>query len=128
MKTDRREFLKYGLITSSVFFGGIYGVRQFKTSHKRAIGYTGQWVNQSERGHQLREAIKQTPASSIKIPILIVGGGMTGLLTGYYLKRAGIANFKILEMSTSAGGNSSFGQNSVSKFPWGAHYIPLPNT
>lgn len=127
MKTDRREFLKYGLITSSVFFGGIYGVKQFKKYNKHTIGYTGQWVNQSDRGHQLREAFKQTPTASIKIPTLIVGGGMTGLLTGYYLKRAGIDNFKILEMSSSAGGNSSYGQNEVSKFPWGAHYIPLPN-
>lgn len=127
MKTDRREFIKYGLITSSVFFGGIYGIKQFKKYHKHTIGYTGQWVNQSDRGHQLREAFKQSPTASIKIPTLIVGGGMTGLLTGYYLKRAGFDNFKILEMSSSAGGNSSYGQNEVSKFPWGAHYIPLPN-
>ena len=127
MKTDRREFIKYGLITSSVFFSGIYGIKQFKKYHKHTIGYTGQWVNQSDRGHQLREAFKLSPTASIKIPTLIVGGGMTGLLTGYYLKRAGFDNFKILEMSSSAGGNSSYGQNEVSKFPWGAHYIPLPN-
>ena len=127
MKTDRREFIKYGLITSSVFFGGIYGIKQFKKYHKHTIGYTGQWVNQSDRGHQLREAFKLSPTASIKIPTLIVGGVMTGLLTGYYLKRAGFDNFKILEMSSSAGGNSSYGQNEVSKFPWGAHYIPLPN-
>tara|TARA_B110001454_G_scaffold28073_1_gene27471 strand:+ start:73815 stop:75443 length:1629 start_codon:yes stop_codon:yes gene_type:complete len=128
MKTDRREFLKYGLITSTIFYGGIFGVKQFKKYRKHTINYTGQWVNQSDRGHQLRDAFKQTTTSSLEIPTLIVGGGMTGLLTGYYLKQAGFNNFKILEMNSNAGGNSAYGQNEVSKFPWGAHYIPLPNT
>lgn len=128
MKTDRREFIKYGLITSSVFFGSMYGIKQLKKNRVNHKGhYTGQWLDQSERGHQLRDAIKQTASAEIKIPMLIVGGGITGLLTGYYLKKNGFNDFKILEMNSSPGGNSSYGQNSISKFPWGAHYIPLPN-
>lgn len=127
MKTDRREFIKYGLITSSVFLGSVYSFKQLKNKNSYKGSYPGQWIDQSQRGHQLRDAIKQTPSSQTKISTLIVGGGMSGLLTGYYLKRSGFTDFKILEMNSSAGGNSSYGQNSVSKFPWGAHYIPLPN-
>src|SRR5262249_14231213 len=32
----------------------------------------------------------------------------------------------IFELETDLGGNSRYGQNSVSRYPWGAHYIPLP--
>jgi hypothetical protein len=127
MKTDRREFIKYGLITSSVFFGSVYGINHFLKPNKKSYKFTGKLIDQSDRGHQLREAMKMKPARSETIPVIIVGGGMTGLLTGYYLKKNGFTDFKIMELTENAGGNSSYGENEISKYPWGAHYIPLPN-
>ncbi len=126
MKTERREFLKYGLATSSLFLGSLYGIESFKKLRKERR-YQGQWVDNSGRGHQLRIAVNQPVAHFSKEPVLIVGGGMSGLVTGYYLKKNGFTDFKIIEINSEAGGNSSYGENSTSKYPWGAHYIPLPN-
>ena len=36
--------------------------------------------------------------------VIIVGGGFSGLLCGYFLKEAGIEDFCILEMGSSLGG------------------------
>jgi hypothetical protein len=55
-----------------------------------------------------------------------VGAGVAGLSAGWYLARNGFQDFEILELENEAGGNSRFGQNHVSAYPWGAHYIPLP--
>jgi len=126
MKTDRREFLKYGLITSSLFVGSMYSFNKLQ-NRKRATSYSGDLIESSGRGHTLRQALKQTPIHFQKQPVLIVGAGMTGLITGYYLKLNGFTNFKILELNSQPGGNSQYGENAVSKFPWGAHYVPLPN-
>lgn len=126
MRTDRRDFLKYGLITSSIFVGALYGIDKIK-KHKHSITYTGELLDNSQRGHQLRNAVSIQPTHFEKQPVLIVGGGMTGLIAGYYLKQSGFTNFKIIELNSYTGGNSSFGENAVSKYPWGAHYIPLPN-
>ncbi len=126
MRTDRRDFLKYGLITSSVFFGSVYGFREFRKLKKKG-NYSGQLIDPSGRGHQLRKAFQQQPTRKERIPVLIAGAGMSGLVTGHYLKQSGFEPFKIMEMSSMVGGNSAYGQNEVSKYPWAAHYIPLPN-
>ncbi|MBL7542170.1 MAG: NAD(P)-binding protein [Bdellovibrionaceae bacterium] len=127
MKTDRREFLKYGLLTSSAFLGSIYTFHQRRSRSTEELNYTGELIDQSERGHQLRKAMAMEPRGYEEVPVLIAGGGMSGLLTGYYLKTHGFNNFRIVEMNDRIGGNSSYGENAVSKYPWGAHYIPLPN-
>lgn len=35
-------------------------------------------------------------------------------------------DFVILELEKTAGGNSRSGENEVSRYPWGAHYVPVP--
>lgn len=129
MKTnsDRREFLKYGLITSSVFLGSLYGYDKIK-NRKRDLSYSGQLIDGSGRGHQLRQAMNLPITHLEKQTVVIVGAGMSGLIAGYYLKKNGFDDFKIIELNAEAGGNSAFGQNEVSKYPWGAHYIPVPNS
>jgi hypothetical protein len=56
-----------------------------------------------------------------------VGGGVAGLSAARYLKRH-TNNFLLLELEDKPGGNSIGGKNSVSAFPWGAHYLPLPGS
>ena len=61
------------------------------------------------------------------MPIVIVGGGMAGLCAGWQLLRRGFEDFVILELEKSAGGNSRWGENDITGFPWAAHYVPVPN-
>jgi hypothetical protein len=77
-------------------------------------------------GHLLRGGKIPTPVGERRIPVVIVGAGIAGLSAGWYLARNGFRDFEILELEDEAGGNSRFGENRVSAYPWGAHYIPLP--
>ncbi len=59
--------------------------------------------------------------------VLIVGGGVAGLSAARRLRAAGIERISMVELESSVGGNSLGGHNAVSSYPWGAHYLPLPN-
>jgi glycine/D-amino acid oxidase-like deaminating enzyme len=79
-------------------------------------------------GHRLRDQKDfPLPDSRERMPVVIVGGGMGGLSAGWWLQKKGFRDFVILEMEREAGGNSRFGENEVSAYPWGAHYLPVPN-
>jgi glycine/D-amino acid oxidase-like deaminating enzyme len=58
--------------------------------------------------------------------VAIVGGGIAGLSAAWRLQKKGFDQFVVLEMSGNAGGNSRWGRNETSAYPWGAHYVPLP--
>ena len=77
-------------------------------------------------GHKLRDGKFSSASQQKHVPILIVGAGIAGLSCGWWLQRNGISDFQILELESVAGGNARSGRNSVSAFPWGAHYLPLP--
>jgi phytoene dehydrogenase-like protein len=49
------------------------------------------------------------------------------LSAGWKLAREGFHDFEILELENETGGNSRSGENAVSAYPWGAHYVPLPS-
>lgn len=78
-------------------------------------------------GHLLRGGEIPAPSSERRVPLAIVGGGVSGLSAGWRLAKAGMRDFEIFELESECGGNSRFGANSVSRFPWGAHYVPLPS-
>ncbi|MBG6187038.1 NAD(P)-binding protein [Flavobacterium sp. CAN_S2] len=78
-------------------------------------------------GHRLRVKNFPKPSSQIHIPYLIVGGGISGLSAARQFSKKGINDFLLVELESHLGGNSSNGENKYSKFPLGAHYLPLPN-
>lgn len=82
-----------------------------------------------ELGHRLRtrseEKLPISKGSSSEV--LIVGGGIAGLSAAWWLKKHGQTDFLLLELEQSVGGNSTSGRNGLSAYPWGAHYVPLPN-
>lgn len=82
------------------------------------------------RGHQLRPEQKNTlppkPDEIRRIPVLIVGGGIAGLSAGWRLQRAGFNDFLIADLEDRVGGNSRYSENAISRYPLGAHYLPLP--
>src|SRR5271156_6485774 len=89
---------------------------------------TGSFVNDAfPTGHRLRDhAAFQKPARQQRVPIVIIGGGIAGLSAAWKLDKIGIHDFVLLEMEPEAGGNSRWGENEISKYPWAAHYVPVP--
>lgn len=78
-------------------------------------------------GHRLRDGRFPAPQSERSTAVVIVGGGISGLSAGWKLAKAGVDDFEILELEPECGGNSRYGESSVSRYPWGAHYVPRPS-
>jgi glycine/D-amino acid oxidase-like deaminating enzyme len=89
---------------------------------------TGGWVNESAAlGHRLRDrAPMPSPRRTVRVPVVIVGGGIAGLSAAWQLDRKGFHDYLLLEMEREPGGNSRGGENAVSRYPWAAHYVPVP--
>ena len=90
---------------------------------------TGSFVNDAfPLGHKLRDrTLAVSPKHSVKIPIVIVGGGIAGLSAAWRLDKRGFRDFVLLEMEREVGGNSRSGANEITSYPWAAHYIPVPS-
>jgi phytoene dehydrogenase-like protein len=80
-----------------------------------------------KRGHLLRDGFRPQPRRSEKTAVAILGGGMAGLSAAWALDRAGLRDFVVLELEDVAGGTARSGANQVSAYPWGAHYVPVPD-
>lgn len=78
-------------------------------------------------GHRLWAKDFPEPTEEIHTKFLIVGGGISGLSACRFLSQHNESDYQLLEMENHTGGNSSNGQNKFSKFPLGAHYLPLPS-
>ncbi|MCW3162043.1 NAD(P)/FAD-dependent oxidoreductase [Chryseobacterium oryctis] len=78
-------------------------------------------------GHKLWAKDFPKPSEEIYTKYLIVGGGISGLSACRFFSQNNENDYLLLEMENHLGGNSSNGQNKFSKFPLGAHYLPLPN-
>lgn len=79
-------------------------------------------------GHRLRDRAAFPVSRRVeRVPILIVGGGISGLSAAWRLQKRGFRDFVLLEMEKEAGGNSRSGENEVSRYPWAAHYLPVPS-
>ena len=89
----------------------------------------GQVVNDAfPLGHRLRDhGAFAVPSRTEKVSIAIVGAGMAGLSAAWRLHKRGFRDFVLLEMEPSAGGNSRWGENEISAYPWAAHYVPVPD-
>ncbi len=94
-------------------------------------GIEGEIVGPSmEAGHLLRSGGAGLPASPPEVQeldTLIVGGGIAGLTAGWRLNGEGHGDFKLLELENEVGGKSRSGRSSISPYPWGAHYLPVPS-
>jgi phytoene dehydrogenase-like protein len=101
----------------------------FGLTRKTDRPITGSFVNDSfPLGHRLRDhATFQAPSRELRVPIVIVGGGMAGLNAAWYLDKRGFSDFVLLEMEPQPGGNSRWGENEISRYPWAAHYVPVPS-
>lgn len=114
---SRREFLA---ATSAALIG--LGMKTDKP-------IAGEFVNESfQLGHMLRDRTPfPAPTKKEKFAIVIVGGGMAGLSAAWQLERRSFRDFVLLEMDKQPGGNSRWGENDITAYPWAAHYVPVPN-
>jgi glycine/D-amino acid oxidase-like deaminating enzyme len=97
-------------------------------SRKSGPRITGGWVNESASvGHRLRDRAPHPSARrTVTTPVVIVGGGIAGLSAAWQLDRKGFRDFVLLELERETGGNARGGENTVSRYPWAAHYVPVP--
>ena len=115
MQASRRGFLSAALI-------GLTSKAERKID--------GGFVNDAfATGHRLRDHAPFSKAvRTEKFPIVIVGGGMAGLNAAWRLNKRGFRDFVLLEMEAQPGGNSRWGENEITAYPWAAHYVPVPDT
>jgi glycine/D-amino acid oxidase-like deaminating enzyme len=78
-------------------------------------------------GHVIRERGPIGPArTTVRVRVVIVGAGIAGLSAAWRLQKRGFDQLVLLEMGAQPGGNSRWGENQTSAYPWGAHYVPVP--
>jgi len=79
-------------------------------------------------GHRIRDRAALPPAQRTeRVPVVIVGGGISGLSAAWRLRKKGFTDFVLLEMEAQPGGNSRWGENEITAYPWAAHYVPVPD-
>jgi hypothetical protein len=111
----RREFI--GGAVASAFLASCRGEREIP----------GELLGPNHAlGHKLRMGGFAAPDKIERVPVVIVGGGAAGLSAGWKLLRSGLGEFVVLDLEAKAGGNAAWGENEVSRYPWGAHYLPVP--
>lgn len=117
---NRRSFIQ--------LTAGLSAIAKLGLACKPGRMVRGQIVGASSAAaHLIRDKKTPEPTSSSKKEIVIIGGGISGLSAARHLRTNNINDFILLELENETGGNASNGSNELSKYPWGAHYIPTPN-
>src|SRR2546430_2265044 len=111
-------------ITRRAFGAGLIGL-----TAKADRPIAGSFVNDSfPPRHRLPDRSPfKAPARRLRMPIVVVGGGIAGLSAAWELDRRGFHDFVLLEMEPGAGGNARWGENEITRYPWAAHYVPVPS-
>lgn len=118
---NRKQFIQ-----SSLLLTGLGSVASSCNNTRQPI--KGSIVGASAAtGHLLRKGNFSEPSETIRKKIVIIGGGVSGLSAARYLHQNGENDFLLFDLEKEVGGNAASGKNDVSAFPWGAHYIPIPN-
>ncbi|MEL7371032.1 MAG: FAD-dependent oxidoreductase [Myxococcota bacterium] len=100
-------------------------------SHCRRVpsyDYDGRFIDDGQaRGHALRDgrAPRTPPLPEKRTNVLILGAGAAGLVAGWRLRREGV-DVDMLELASAPGGTAIGGASEVTRYPWGAHYLPAP--
>ncbi len=123
-QVSRRNLLKAGGVTALA--ASVWGYRKIFPAPK--YPFSGQLMGANSKvGHLLRTGVTAKPTRTEHLNTVIVGGGISGLSAAWWLQKNQHKDFILFEMDSDVGGNSTSGENAISKYPWGAHYVPLPS-
>ncbi|MBK8013787.1 MAG: FAD-dependent oxidoreductase [Deltaproteobacteria bacterium] len=82
-------------------------------------------------GHRIRDGAftSESPdaAPSGSLSVLVLGGGVAGLAAARRLVKAGLKSVRVIEAGEEPGGTARSGTSPVTRYPWGAHYLPVPD-
>jgi phytoene dehydrogenase-like protein len=76
-------------------------------------------------GHRLRTGDIPPVSVERSARVVVAGAGIAGLAACCALGANQVKDVLLIDALAQPGGNSSFGSNAVSAYPWGAHYVPL---
>lgn len=117
---NRRTFIQTGVAAT--------GIAAVLHSCKRSTKIGGSILGASASvGHLLRDQPFANPSTTEKKQVVIIGAGVSGLSAARYLQQQGVTDLVLLELEAHIGGNAAHGSNAISAFPFGAHYVPVPN-
>jgi predicted NAD/FAD-dependent oxidoreductase len=122
-KIGRRHFIEKALLSGV----GLTMLPYLLSSCKIKMNPVISQVDNSQKGHLLRDFKFPEPTSSIEIDTVILGAGISGLSAAYSLSKSGFSEYKILELDEFPGGNAQSRSNEVCAYPLGAHYLPIVN-
>ncbi len=138
-RTSRRQFLEQTVLGTAALLSGSLALDGCAATGD-ASHITGKLVGPNHRlGHLLRDVSPSQwalPDTLFTIPdvlpvheadVLIIGGGVAGLSARRWLEQQGVRNILLIELEDQTGGNARSGENPVSPYPWGAHYLPIPD-
>ena len=127
-KLTRRQFLG-SLIVGATCSGLIYSsFKKSNTANSQVFSIKGQ---DAEFLHRIRDHnlnLDQAERLDGSFDCVVLGGGISGLSSLYHLEKLFEGTYLGLEAQSEVGGNSQFGENDISRYPWGAHYLPLPDS
>jgi monoamine oxidase len=120
LSVTRRELIAY-------FLGGATLPLVAACDRAGVRAFEGALLGQDHKlGHKLRDGFAPAPASRRSVRVVVVGAGAAGLSAAWRLERAGLHDFELLELEEVVGGTARSGENSISRYPWAAHYVPCP--
>lgn len=120
-KYSRREFIKWG-------GAGIGAALTAVLVNRKALFESLLPPMDQPLGHRLWDKKFPPISEQREVDLVIVGGGMSALSAAWYLaKHFPHFKYEIHEVESEVGGNSAWGQNEISEYPWGAHYVPFAN-
>ena len=80
-------------------------------------------------GHKIRSLGPiAAPRNPQRTRVAIVGAGPSGLSAAWRLEQLGVKDYVVFDLEDRAGGTSTFGDDGVVPYPWGAHYVPMPSS
>lgn len=133
---SRRAFVQ-GLGTGALIglgaLGGYSLLRFKKTSREGARKplFPGEVLGANAKvGHRLWTTqaldLVKKPDHEEEVEVGLIGSGIGCLSAGRILRKEGIRRMRMFDLQEEPGGNSRSGENSISAYPWGAHYLPVP--